>query len=100
MSKTTPFDSTLESGIAILYNDDPTMPMGLRKELSIIQEALLKIDFQINDDDKCDFYTWSLNELYNIKGDFANPDFVPKKYFKVLLKEIKNAINWSPHTDN
>jgi hypothetical protein len=91
--------------IPILYNDDPAMPMGLRKELAIIQDALLKIDFQINDDDKPDFYNYVLNELYGIGGDYANPDFVPKKYFKVLLGQIKKTINWSedfvkPHTDN
>lgn len=80
----------------ILYNDDPLMPMGLRKELSIIQEALLKIDFQINDDDKPEFYAYVLNELYDTKCEFANPDFVPKKYFKVLLKQIKSTINWTP----
>lgn len=80
----------------ILYNDDPMMPPGLKTELSIIEEALLKIDFQINDDDKPEFYAYVLNELFNTKCEFVNPDFQPKKYYKVLLKEIKKAINWSP----
>ena len=92
---TTPFDSTLESGNNNLF-DETNLPMGLTNELKTIQDALLKIDFQINDDDKGEFYAYVLNELYNTKCDFVNPDFHPKKYYKVLLKEIKNAINWNP----
>lgn len=80
----------------ILYNDNPMMPDGLKKELNTIEETLLKIDFQINDDDKPEFYAYVLNELYDAKLEYENPDFVPKKYFKVLLKQIKKTINWSP----
>lgn len=79
-----------------LYIETPEMPDGLKTELNTIQEALLKIDFQINDDDKTDFYIYVLNDLYDMKLEYENPDFVPKKYFKVLLKEIKKTINWSP----
>lgn len=74
--------------------DETNLPMGLTKELKTIQDALLKIDFQINDDDKPEFYAYVLNELFNMKIDYVNPDFSPKKYYKVLLKEIKKAINW------
>ena len=79
-----------------LYVETPEMPDSLKDELNTIEEALLKIDFQINDDDKPEFYAYVLNELYDMKLDFANPDFVPKKYFKVLLGQIKKTINWSP----
>jgi hypothetical protein len=72
--------------------DETNLPMGLTKELLTIQEALIKIDFQINDDDKQEFYTYVMNELYDAKLEYENPDFNPKKYYKVLLKEIKNAI--------
>jgi len=74
--------------------DETNMPMGLSKELKTIQDALLKIDFQINVDDKPDFYNYVLNELYDMKGVFANPEFTPKAYFKDLLKEIIAVINW------
>ena len=74
--------------------DDTNLTMGLTKELKTIQDALLKIDFQINDDDKPEFYAYVLNDLYDMKIDYVNPDFHPKKYYKVLLKEIKKAINW------
>ena len=79
-----------------LYPDIAEIPQSLKNELNTIEEALLKIDFQINDDDKNEFYTYVLNELYDTKCDYANPDFQPKKYYKHLLKEIKKTINWSP----
>jgi len=74
--------------------DDSKMPMGLSKELKAIQDALLKIDGKIDSADRADFYNYLLNELYDMKGDYANPDFVPKKYFEVLLGQIKAVINW------
>jgi hypothetical protein len=74
--------------------DETNLPMCLTMELKTIQDALLKIDFQINDDDKPEFYAYVLNDLYDMKIDYDNPDFRPKKYYKVLLKEIKKAINW------
>lgn len=80
----------------ILFEETPVMPQSLVKELRTIQEALVKIDFQLNHEDKPEFYTYVMNELYDAKGDYANPDFAPKKYYEVLLKEIKKAINWNP----
>jgi hypothetical protein len=79
--------------MSILF-DKTNLPIDLSKELITIQDALLKIDFQINDDDKSEFYAYVLNELYDMKIEYVNPDFCPKKYYKVLLKEIKKAINW------
>jgi len=79
-----------------LYVEMPEMPDGLKDELNTIEEALLKIDFQINDDDKHDFYILVLNDLYDAKLEYSHPEYKPKKYFKVLLKEIKKAIHWSP----
>ena len=74
----------------------PELDRSLKRELNMIQDALLKIDFQIVDDDKQHFYTYVLNDLYDMKIDYVQPDFRPPKYFKILLKEIKTAINWDP----
>lgn len=69
-------------------------PLGLQLELKAIRDALLKLDAQLLDEDKPDFYTFILNELYGQKGDYANPSFTPKENFKVLLKEIKTIVEY------
>ena len=60
------------------------------KEILSIKEALLKIDTQVLDEDRGDFYVYVLNELYDMKLDFGNPDFTPKTYQKVLLAKIRD----------
>ena len=66
------------------------LPNAVGKEILTIKEALLKIDSQVLDEDRGDFYVYVLNELYDMKLDFGHPDFTPKTYQKVLLAKIRD----------
>ena len=86
-----------------LYIETPEMPDGLKTELNTIQEALLKIDFQINDDDKTDFYIYVLNDLYDMKLEYEKTteyfhEVTDSLDFRYLANGKKDVTNLTPYT--
>ena len=56
--------------------------------VSTIDEAMKKIDFEITDSDKVDFYTYVFRHHYKIEFPYDSEEYRPPKYFRILLKEI------------
>ena len=60
--------------------------------VSNVETALKKIDFEIPDDDKSNFYTFFFIQKYNIPMEYDTPNYRPPKYFKLLLKMIEPLV--------
>jgi hypothetical protein len=53
-----------------------------------IDNALKKIDFEIPDDDRTNFYTFVFKKKWNIEMNYDVREYRPPKYFNFLLKLI------------
>jgi len=57
-----------------------------------IDNALKIIDFEINDDDRTNFYTFIFRTHYNCDLPYDHHEYRPLKYFKLLYKMIKDYL--------
>jgi len=56
--------------------------------VSNIDKAMKKIDFQIPDEDRTNFYTFVFQKKYGMKVKYEINEYRPPKYFNFLLKLV------------
>ena len=60
--------------------------------VSTIEDALKKIDFELNDDDKMPFNIYVFKNHYHIDFPYEYEEYRPPKYFKLLYKMIADFL--------